>query len=181
MSEGGGNLSQSNIVMHGPPGAGKTSLKRVILGQSPLPKEEQNSTDIIENAVRAVRIDQLKQFEVVDNQQMIENLARAVQALSTKKYPKVQPIRKSQTTSSDIEGAALFLYDDEDLPDIQISDNPSQPTALHSINNKLKYVTPSSEMFDSQWYHLIDSGGQPQFYDILPLVYRSPAINIVVI
>ena len=43
MSEGGGNLSQSNIVMHGPPGAGKTSLKRVILGQPPLPKEEQNS------------------------------------------------------------------------------------------------------------------------------------------
>ena len=108
MSEGGGNFSQSNIVMHGPPGAGKTSLKRVILGQPPLSKEEQNSTDIIENAVRAVRTEQLKQFEVVDNEQMIENLARAVQALSTKKYPKVQPIRKSQTTSSDIEDAALF-------------------------------------------------------------------------
>ena len=81
MSEGGGNLSQSNIVMHGPPGAGKTSLKRVILGQPPLPKEEQNSTDIIENAVRAVRTERLKQFEVVDNEQMIVNLARAVQEL----------------------------------------------------------------------------------------------------
>ena len=76
MSEGGGNLSQSNIVMHGPPGAGKTSLKRVILGQPPLSKKEQNSTNIIENAVRAVRTEQLKQFEVVDNEQMIVNLAK---------------------------------------------------------------------------------------------------------
>ena len=162
MSEGGGNLSQSNIVMHGPPGAGKTSLKRVILGQPPLPKEEQNSTDIIENAVRAVRTERLKQFEVVDNEQMIENLARAVQALSTNKYPKVQPIHRPQTTPSveeDTDSPVLFSCDDEDLPDIQISDNPSQPTALHSINNKLKSVTPSSEMFDSKWYHLIDSGG----------------------
>ena len=105
-------------------------------------------------------------------------------SLTTNKPPKVQPIHRSQTTPSveeDTNSPALFLYDDEDLPDIQISDNLSQPTALHSINNKLKSVTPSSEMFDSQWYHLIDSGGQPQFYDILPLVYRSPAINIVVI
>ena len=184
MSEGGGNLSQSNIVMHGPPGAGKTSLKRVILGQLPLPKEEQDSTDIIENAVRAVRAERLKQFEMVDNEQMIVNLARAVRELDANKPPKVQPIHRSQTTPSveeDTNSPALFLYDDEDLPDIQISDNLSQPTALHSINNKLKHVTPSSEMFDSQWYHLIDSGGQPQFYDILPLVYRNPAINIVVI
>ena len=185
MSEGGGNLSQSNIVMHGPPGAGKTSLKRVILGQPPLPKEEQNSTNIIENAVRAVRTERLKQFEVVDNEQMIENLARVVQELANNRHPKVQPIHRSQITPSveedtSLSSPALFFYD-EDLPDIQISDNPSHPTALHSINKMLKSVTPSSEMFDSQWYHLIDSGGQPQFYDILPLVYRSPAINIVVI
>ena len=54
MAEGAGDLEHLNIVLHGPPGSGKSSFKRAILGQDPLPKEEQNSTDIMENAVRAV-------------------------------------------------------------------------------------------------------------------------------
>ena len=35
-------------------------------------------------------------------------------------------------------------------------------------------------MFDSRWIHHIDSGGQPQFLDAIPLMYRSPSHFIVV-
>ena len=35
-------------------------------------------------------------------------------------------------------------------------------------------------MFDSHWLHYIDSGGQPQFLDVLPLLYRSPSHFIVI-
>ena len=51
MAEGGGELKHLNTVLHGPPGSGKSSLKRAILGEDPLPEEKQNSTDILENAV----------------------------------------------------------------------------------------------------------------------------------
>ena len=37
ISEGSGNMKVSLIVLHGPPGSGKISLKRLLLGIPPLP------------------------------------------------------------------------------------------------------------------------------------------------
>ena len=87
MKEGGGKMKPRNITMHGPPGAGKTSLKRVIIGLSPLPSEEQNATDIVENAVRAVSTDRITadgrrsvMLTEVDNEELIKMLARKVES-----------------------------------------------------------------------------------------------------
>ena len=87
MKEGGGKMKPRNITMHGPPGAGKTSLKRVIIGLSPLPSEEQNATDIVENAVRAVSTDRITadgrrsvMLTEVDNEELIKMLARTVES-----------------------------------------------------------------------------------------------------
>ena len=41
-------------------------------------------------------------------------------------------------------------------------------------------VKPSNKIFDVDWIHLIDSGGQPQFLDILPLLFRTESLHIVV-
>ena len=86
-----------------------------------------------------------------------------------------------EDTEKDAQSPSLFNYgptDDTEPPNFQVSDTS---VTLRSICKKLKNVCPSSEMFDSQWYHLIDSGGQPQFYDILPLVYHRLSLNMVVI
>ena len=82
MKEGSGKIKPCNIIMHGPPGAGKTSLKRVIIGNSPLLSEQQNSTHVFENAVRAVGTSRLTADErglaEVDNQEIIKMLAKTV-------------------------------------------------------------------------------------------------------
>ena len=52
--------------------------------------------------------------------------------------------------------------------------------AVESIKEQLPKVKPSNELFDDDWIHLIDSGGQPQFLDVLPLLYRSESLHIVV-
>ena len=78
MAEGSGKLCQSNIVLQGPPGSGKSSLKKALLGLDPLPKEEQSATDIVENAVRAVSIDKVNNFEVIGNDKLIEMFADEV-------------------------------------------------------------------------------------------------------
>ena len=44
ISEGSGYLKPAVVIMHGPPGAGKSSVKDLILGRPPRKPEEQNST-----------------------------------------------------------------------------------------------------------------------------------------
>ena len=86
MKEGGGKMKQCNIILHGPPGVGKTSLKKVILGQPPLLKEKQNATPIIENAARAVSTNRLTAsgrniLAEVDSKSLIKMLAKKVKSI----------------------------------------------------------------------------------------------------
>ena len=196
MKEGGGELFLSNIVLHGPPGAGKSSLKRIIIGQPPLPKHKQNATDILEKSVRAVCIDRVTAsttasglFEVVDNEQIIERLAEEVETLRERNVDK--PISSVPSQSSSV-GIPVLIAE---IPSISVSslnpatsegepsskDIPSVLTsAEESIKKKLVDTKISSKMFNSHWHHYVDSGGQPQFLDVLPLLYRSPSHFIVV-
>ena len=105
MKEGGGKMKPCNITMHGPPGAGKTSLKRVIIGLSPLPSEEQNATDIVENAVRAVSTDRITadgrrrvMLTEVDNEELIKMLARTVESHRVTSHQTQEPQHKPVST-----------------------------------------------------------------------------------
>ena len=57
----------------------------------------------------------------------------------------------------------------------------SNSEAMRSIKEQLPKVKPSTELFDVDWLYLIDSGGQPQFLDVLPLLFRNESLHIVVI
>ena len=59
--------------------------------------------------------------------------------------------------------------------------NTNNSETIRSIKEELdKQVEPSSEIFDLDWMYLTDSGGQPQFLDVLPLLYRKESLHIVV-
>ena len=97
-----GKMKLCNITMHGPPGAGKTSLKRVIIGLSPLPLKERNATDIVENAVRAVSTNRFTadgrrrvMLAEVDNEELIKMLARKVQSHCVTSHQTQEPQHKS--------------------------------------------------------------------------------------
>ena len=117
MKEGGGKMKPRNITMHGPPGAGKTSLKRVIIGLSPLPSEGQNSTDIIENAVRAVSTDRITADErrsvmltEVDNEELIKMLARKVESHRVTSHQTQEPQHKPVSTVCVCVCVCVFSY-----------------------------------------------------------------------
>ena len=72
-----------------------------------------------------------------------------------------------------------------DVTDFEFKNNSPQNTnnseTIRSIKEELdKPVEPSSEIFDLDWIYLTDSGGQPQFLDVLPLLYRNESLHIVV-
>ena len=204
MSEGGGKLLQSNIVLHGPPGAGKTSLKQIMVGLPCLLRNEQRSTNIVENSVRAISTDRVKQFKVIENNDLIGMLASAVKNHGEEMLekdslvPHRQPYRhmlspskndkdSSQHSSKSSPGNSSpkmsnppvsFEENESSASQTQISTNTA---VMLSIIGSLEHANASFELFNSHWYHVIDSGGQPQFLDIFPLVYRSPSLSIVVI
>ena len=78
----------------------------------------------------------------------------------------------------------IFSLKESQDPIESASDSPlntSNSETLESIREKLaEQVEPSSELFDVDWMYLTDSGGQPQFLDVLPLLYRNESLHIVV-
>ena len=105
MKEGGGEIKPCNITMQGPPGAGKTSLKRIIIGLPPLPLEKQNTTDIVENSARAVSTDQFTadgrrsvMLAEVGNEELIKMLARKVESHHVTSHQTQEPQHKPVST-----------------------------------------------------------------------------------
>ena len=186
MAEGSGELKHLNTVLHGPPGSGKSSLKRAILGEDPLPEEKQNSTDIMKNAVRAVSMDRLKSFDIVSNEELVELLAEAM-------LNEIKKVKESKSTAADSGNKPLpTVHDKQSLRDIAVptntrsaskdfpgSSSESVSPTLSKIRDMLKNGKFSSGLFDSEWYHLIDSGGQLQYQDIFPFLYKSPSFQII--
>ena len=202
MREGGGELFLSNIILHGPPGAGKSSLKGVILGQPPPPKAKQNATNVLEKSVRTVRINRVtssatavdnRQFEIVDNEQIIERLAGEVEKYRQENAENQMTIpSESSSWTNTSPSYSLAVYKSSSAASSVASvDSPStnkntseevlpSTTAKQFIKEKLISARSSCRMFDSHWHHYVDSGGQPQFLDVLPLLYCSPSHFIVV-
>ena len=189
---GEGDLVQSNIVLHGPPGAGKSSVKRLIIGLPPLPKEKHTSTDIVENAVRAISTNQMKHFQVIENEELIGMIANEVDhhkpeikeeekhsinqtKLTASKNESLQSTAKPAPVSTTVNIGSSLQSDEGSLsPQVSL-----KAASIQSIRDRLSKARGPVKIFDSHWHHLVDSGGQPQFQDILPLVYRNPSFNIV--
>ena len=194
MEEGEGDLVQSNIVLHGPPGAGKSCVKRLIIGLPPLLKEKHTATDIVENAVRAISTSQMKHFKVIENEELIGMIANEVDSHKsqikkeekhsnnqTKILSENEPIQSTAKWPAPVSttiNISSSLQSDEGSHSPQIS---LKAASIQSIRDRLSKARGPVKIFDSHWHHVVDSGGQPQFQEILPLVYRNPSFNIVVV
>ena len=169
------------VTLHGPPGAGKTSVKQILLGKGPLPQKRRNSTNIM-NTVRSVHTNRITSkertnFKEVSNKQVLEMIAKKVKKQSKAIGNAARVGSKLNDDSSGNENT-ISLSSKENQENIP----PIDPDAeiLNNIRTELPKVDPSNELFDYVWMYLIDSGGQPQFSNILPLLFHHQSLHIVV-
>ena len=176
----------ARVLLHGAPQVGKTSVKRLIFNYPPLAKEDERSTQLLEDPVRAISTCRMmstdeRNLEEIDETKLIKMIQMELKShLSKRKEEETKrpakhssnarEIRKSDIESEIAKNSAKPLSMDEES---QVP--PKMPEVLTDIANDLDSIDPKNTppLFACQFAHLIDSGGQPQFSDLLPLVFRS--------
>ena len=188
-------LKIRRIVLYGPPGAGKTSIKRLMLDNPPLSTEEEQSTPLLEPPLRLITTDRITStgksniMKVVSDEEVIEMVGKEVIEMVGKEvklheedtrileYNVVprsahQMPNQNQIVLSEPHDNANDVHADVEFhsQELTIAD-----TLIRKIGNNLVKLNYSKvyPLYSVNWTHVIDSGGQPEFADLLPLVFPS--------
>ena len=166
MKYGSGTTNGILILMHGAPQAGKSSVKLVIEGELPL---KQNSTGVMESPVRLISTSRLRIAS--------KKTGKVLSKVGDKELIKMLAAHLHQEMKKNVSSTEAPTDSEED--EVSMIDTTN---VLKDVANELPGVTDDSiSLFDVQWIYLVDCGGQPQFSDVVRLMFQSATLHIVVI
>ena len=194
MEEGSLMLNNTKITICGPPAVGKTAFNDLLFNRPPPLKH--HSTPIACRPIQAIqRISAEGQvWEKVTEQDLLATLSDAI--LTTEEDTKDTNTRDTSSAShsntrlestpleeqtpSTPSGAVQSIPDDTTSPH-----KPSTTSDTGYYSNKIiKHLQQSKQRhrkhYEANWIHLLDSGGQPQFSDMLRLFNRGNSLYIIV-
>ena len=177
IKEGSGDVNLALILLHGAPSVGKSSLHRILQGLPPLLKSQQHSTELLQNPVRLINTNRFALtathvLEHVDERKVMNMIAAHISRQGKESTTEEIPQATSKTTPQ----TKMTKNESPTRDQVVVSD------VVKGIAAELSNVTSiSSDLFNVLWFHLVDSGGQPQFSDVLPLVFPKVSLHIVVI
>ncbi len=194
-------------ILIGAAGGGKTQTKYLLLNSDPPP--ERDSTDLSEPPVRAVSLDRatttMSGWKVVTPD---EFLSKVLGSMKANKYRSDLPspstagtVPPTPSTTSTLPPSTSTTSTRQPKASATASDStPSQPSAtargkpvsdrssgsvyeetLATLEKEVKEkLAHTDHVLDVNWVYLLDTGGQPQFQEILPaFIKRALAIFFV--
>ena len=198
-----GKMKVTCFLLHGAPFAGKTSAKRLLLGLPPLDRGNSTKflEDVVK-AIRNIGTikvtavnDNSLELEVMDGKKTIQMIQREIQKFLEKKASQKKsksnkessPASPRHTTNDTVHnhrpatptpGPSHSSPDEgkSSPPLITESPNPSRSEVLCDIAtdlDSLESSTDGSTLFQCHHINIVDSGGQSQFSNLLPLVFLS--------
>ena len=188
----------------GAAGAGKTHTKHLILKKPP--PEIRRSTPLAVRPVRAIRITSTgEDLEEIDDEDLDEMVADAIVAglpsggeahsrgsfgsLLVKKlknaFKRTSPSRSASTaaqssTPNPSHGSPPSSSSHSTV-DSRLAIEQAWIRELKEIVDLLSTSSGSKQLLEVDWIYLIDSGGQREFYEVLPAFLNHPSINIFVL
>ena len=179
MQHGYIDLGIDKIVMFGIAGSGKTCSLAALLGQSP--PDIQCSTPLMERPVqvKVIFVDENAQWQKnTPNQvqQMIAQIIRSrkttyrvVNTTTNQTYPLLKEYADASASKATPQSSSALLTAQSTLHgtlDSMLASSDFEEEFVKLINNS----DPSSEpILRQNWLYIIDSGGQHEFHEVLPI------------
>ena len=169
---GSEELHLCKVVFFGPPGVGKSSLCRVLVK---LPHSKRDSTGVFDLKLVQFKVEVTKDdieqksvWNIVTLEKEIERLRHVIERkLNKQKHPtEKQPAHKNEVS-----------LESTSLPNVEKDKNIHKMICQKvpdSLTRKKKYITSNIIIA------LYDSGGQPEFFDVIPLLHTLPTGNVMV-
>ena len=193
MNEGYVTSQSIVIVLNGIAGSGKSSFKRLVLNLPP--EEVRVSTGLAEAAIRNISISRAivdenncdVQWEVTDSKELLSMLADAIKELP--KNESSLSVKSSHESDSSCNPQNDIVHESS-IPNAQPAHDDSDyghagesSSALtdhdefdfhdDSLLPLIKNSKGSRRLLDVHWVYLIDTGGQPQFLQLLPAFIKN--------
>ena len=151
-------LQLYKLVIFGPPGVGKSSLFKVLLGKDP--DQVRNSTGVLDKTLVQVKVaitrlaDQSKSsWHLISIEDEIARLRSTIKKIVDNDLP-----------------AAVAVVVDSDKAEMKVEKKLFQPSM--KVATQIEYASTLMACYDS--------GGQPEFFDVMPALTTIPTGNIMV-
>ena len=199
MEQGYVLLNNVKMVICGPPFVGKTAFKCLLLNK-PAPLKH-NSTQIAARPIQAIeRIAAGKNiWKEINEDDLLQMLSDTIcdiknqpTPIQNDSYVLVDAPRSSQEVNVTIvepfteDVPVLFpLSPTAQVPSHVAADTTRKPASFDDVSHKIVKLASeekrgSERLHEVSWIHLLDSGGQPQFTDLLCMFIRNNSLYIIV-
>lgn len=175
------DMGLDKMVIFGVAGSGKTCSLRALLGLDPPPEE---STGLMERPISVMVIseDDGKQWKPMSPEEVYKRIAEIIQTqaaeLSVDSPNKGISSQQQQSSSPEQQPAPSTPLEPKSMVDEFEYLDTSIKEAISDMEDTFLSLagtsaTSSKPILQQNWLYVIDSGGQPEFHEVLPIFLRG--------